>query len=259
MSEPKPEQQLRNKVAGGWMCEPGLVKKLLAELDTARAALDIAQRNAKWIGDELVRQEAAPSATPDATTGALPCPFCGTPASIVDETPEGDCQVFCGPCDVKEPIWTNVHAIGPKDKLAETIAAWNSRAALSGSPDEPASPECDGRCCDTAAVVRAFVQRVNARAEADMLAGNPVTGAHHRAIEVEVAALSTPALASPDEPRATEIREAEIRGATWVFESLYSWSFNAKWTPATKPINTREGAERIVDAARSPHEGPTNG
>lgn len=35
----------------------------------------------------------------------------------------------------------------------------------------------------------AFVARVNARAEADMLKGNPVTGAHHRAIEAELAAL----------------------------------------------------------------------
>jgi predicted RNase H-like nuclease (RuvC/YqgF family) len=37
--------------------------------------------------------------------------------------------------------------------------------------------------------VEAFVKRVNARAEADMLAGNPVTGAHHRAIETEFRAL----------------------------------------------------------------------
>lgn len=33
--------------------------------------------------------------------------------------------------------------------------------------------------------IDAFVARVNARAEADMLAGNPVTGAHHRALTVE--------------------------------------------------------------------------
>lgn len=33
-----------------------------------------------------------------------------------------------------------------------------------------------------------FVARVNARAEADMLNGNPITGAHHRALEVELTA-----------------------------------------------------------------------
>jgi hypothetical protein len=36
-------------------------------------------------------------------------------------------------------------------------------------------------------VVREFVKRVNARAEQDILDGNPITGAHHRAIEAELA------------------------------------------------------------------------
>ena len=36
--------------------------------------------------------------------------------------------------------------------------------------------------------VEAFYRRVNARAEADMLNGRPVTGAHHRALETEIAA-----------------------------------------------------------------------
>jgi hypothetical protein len=35
--------------------------------------------------------------------------------------------------------------------------------------------------------VVAFYERVNARAEADMLNGNPITGAHHRALESEIA------------------------------------------------------------------------
>lgn len=35
--------------------------------------------------------------------------------------------------------------------------------------------------------VEAFYARVNARAEADILAGRPVTGAHHRALEAEIA------------------------------------------------------------------------
>ena len=37
--------------------------------------------------------------------------------------------------------------------------------------------------------VLAFVDRVNARAEAAMLEGKPITGAHHRAIEAEAAAI----------------------------------------------------------------------
>jgi hypothetical protein len=36
-------------------------------------------------------------------------------------------------------------------------------------------------------MVEAFHQAVNKRAESDMLAGNPVTGAHHRALEAEIA------------------------------------------------------------------------
>lgn len=46
-----------------------------------------------------------------------------------------------------------------------------------------------------AQIVEVFVGRVNARTEADMLAGRPITGAHHRALAAEVAALrrrSTP-------------------------------------------------------------------
>ena len=43
-----------------------------------------------------------------------------------------------------------------------------------------------------AAVISEFVRRVDARAEADMLAGNPLTGAHFRAMRVELAE-ATPA------------------------------------------------------------------
>ena len=42
-----------------------------------------------------------------------------------------------------------------------------------------------------AEAILAFVARVNARAEADMLAGNPITGAHHRALEAEAELLRT--------------------------------------------------------------------
>lgn len=34
--------------------------------------------------------------------------------------------------------------------------------------------------------IEAFYQRVNARAEADILSGNPIPGAHHRALEIEI-------------------------------------------------------------------------
>lgn len=37
--------------------------------------------------------------------------------------------------------------------------------------------------------IEAFVARVNARAEAEMLSGKPITGAHHRALECELALL----------------------------------------------------------------------
>lgn len=39
----------------------------------------------------------------------------------------------------------------------------------------------------TGKAVEAFYAAVNARAEADMLNGKPVTGAHHRALEAEIA------------------------------------------------------------------------
>lgn len=48
--------------------------------------------------------------------------------------------------------------------------------------------------------------RINAAAEADMLRGNPVTGAHHRAIEAELKRLRD-ILATADEPVAAPPRE----------------------------------------------------
>ena len=42
-----------------------------------------------------------------------------------------------------------------------------------------------------AAIVE-FYEQVNARAEADMLAGNPITGAHHRALEAQIVIVRTP-------------------------------------------------------------------
>lgn len=38
------------------------------------------------------------------------------------------------------------------------------------------------------AVIRAYVARVDARAEADVLKGNPLTGAHYRAMRAELEA-----------------------------------------------------------------------
>ena len=43
---------------------------------------------------------------------------------------------------------------------------------------------------DLHAAFVALVARVNARAEAEMLAGRPITGAHHRALTAELAALT---------------------------------------------------------------------
>ena len=42
---------------------------------------------------------------------------------------------------------------------------------------------------DRATIIRQFVAEVNAAAEADMLNGNPITGAHHRALEAALARL----------------------------------------------------------------------
>jgi hypothetical protein len=61
------------------------------------------------------------------------------------------------------------------------LKAWHlhSLASIRDSDKEPQSTEPDP--------VEAFYQRVNARAEADILNGNPITGAHHRALEHEIA------------------------------------------------------------------------
>lgn len=48
---------------------------------------------------------------------------------------------------------------------------------------------------------KAALERVNAAAEADILSGNPITGAHHRAIERELAALSPEEIARGDHDR----------------------------------------------------------
>ena len=45
------------------------------------------------------------------------------------------------------------------------------------------------QCVVERAAIFAFVRLVNERAEADMLRGNPVTGAHHRAMTFEAALL----------------------------------------------------------------------
>lgn len=44
--------------------------------------------------------------------------------------------------------------------------------------------------------VEAFYAAVNARAEADILAGGPVTGAHHRSLEFEIARVRAAATAN---------------------------------------------------------------
>lgn len=226
------------------------------------AALTDAQPFDQAAADLAFRGE-LPSATPDATR---PCTCGANTIAAMMGTHLSFCALWPGP-DTSPHDDQCEGWLDDATKCYTPCGCADRRAAMSGSPDEPASPECDGRCCDTAAVVRAFVQRVNARAEADMLAGNPVTGAHHRAIEVEVAALSTPALASPDEPRATDepheemevtfardIRDAEIRGALWALDTTH---------PHLDRRRNQRMAGMIVEAERkkaaSPHEGPTNG
>jgi hypothetical protein len=55
-----------------------------------------------------------------------------------------------------------------------------SGAGVTGSGGDVSNPRLE------AAIVRRFVQRVNARVEADILAGGFITGAHSRAIEIEL-------------------------------------------------------------------------
>ena len=66
-------------------------------------------------------------------------------------------------------------------RIAEIASLTAERDALKGQL--AAQP-------DTTALIAAFVDRVNARAEADMLKGRPITGAHHRAITAELAAMN---------------------------------------------------------------------
>lgn len=67
-------------------------------------------------------------------------------------------------------------------KWVPAVEVQHARAALALTPPQALA---DLR----ARLAGEFVLAVNARAEADMLAGNPVTGAHHRAIESELAAI----------------------------------------------------------------------
>lgn len=73
-------------------------------------------------------------------------------------------------------------------KLALEIYAAVSReqsgAATNMEPDEGATLLADFE--------RNLLQTLNADAEADILKGNPITGAHHRAIERRLTALSVP-------------------------------------------------------------------
>lgn len=50
----------------------------------------------------------------------LPCPFCGSEARFVPETPEGDCQAFCVICD----LGFEARSIMAED----AIANWNTRS-----------------------------------------------------------------------------------------------------------------------------------
>lgn len=78
------------------------------------------------------------------------------------------------------------------------------------APDDEAA-EAAMRCVEVLArtpadaladVKRALLSKINAAAEADMLAGNPVEGAHHRAIDTELRALDIHGAKEP--PRAAD-------------------------------------------------------
>jgi len=56
------------------------------------------------------------------------------------------------------------------------------------APRHPYTPcfTCEAHFKDVKQAIVAFVARVNARAEDDMLKGGSITGAHHRALEAEL-------------------------------------------------------------------------
>jgi len=70
------------------------------------------------------------------------------------------------------------------------VIAWfkDERARREAADARIAALEALARRSDLA-VIRAFVSRVNARAEASMLAGRPLEGSHYAAIQAELTAL----------------------------------------------------------------------
>jgi hypothetical protein len=65
------------------------------------------------------------------------------------------------------------------------LIVWQNLSKVSAAADAlDARPQ-------TVDMVEAFYERVNKRAEADILNGRPITGAHHRALEAEIAIYRT--------------------------------------------------------------------
>ena len=96
-----------------------------------------------------------------------------------------------------------------RDALRQRIADFEAdfREVLSGAcaPDEQHCSCVPHLRRGLAEAVPAFVARVNARAEADWLAGRSITGAHHRALVAELAPLVPPAGGSPSGTAAEQI------------------------------------------------------
>lgn len=80
-------------------------------------------------------------------------------------------------------------------QLRADLSAWRSWAQfvwLGGGEPIESDDELRQRMCEEAdrglaAALELFVDKVNARAEADMLRGNPIAGAHCRALQAEIA------------------------------------------------------------------------
>lgn len=167
------------------------------------------------------------------------------------------------------------HYFGTEELEDDAVRALAWAAAPSGSPDEPASRlDVVARLAVMAeSVPKSFADSFANNYPPNTVISNPRWHAPElwrEAVYAMRAALSAPALASPDKPRATselheemqatfarDIRDAEIRGALWALDY--------EEAPPSPLGDDRERlAARIVDTrrdqyARSPHEGPTNG
>lgn len=98
----------------------------------------------------------------------IQCADCG--ATVAGWIVHGDTAAICFQCNERR------------------IARWVCADQINGFETRIAALEALARRSDLA-VIRAFVSRVNARAEASMLAGRPLEGSHYAAIQAELTAL----------------------------------------------------------------------